>query len=435
MADLEIAAEEEVTRALRELGYESVRDLPAVPIALPVSPREHVAPVTRIPPTLNSLSEAVGHFAEAAGVARLDLSAAVRHDLLAAYLSSQFLLFAGPSGTGKSTAARLLQDFFTPEPLIARLDSRRQLIGPEELVGYHSPLGGGLFTAGQDLEAVLKLVNETAESPSPSLLVEEINLSPPEGYLGPVVHGLSSVECQWLPWRLYSATALLDQVAPAPPLVELGPYLRVLGTINVDATAPPPARKVVARSCVILMEPIATDIENLVSVTEIPGGIRTLRGTGAPYVGSPTSIFGSDDARPTEAAESCLRIGALVEAGSESVSDPRTKRVSRRQLAQMSLYATWHDMVVRADNVEVGEDESMRAAAENAVLHYVLPQLGGEDLTEALSNLREARDRLTGPSEDGPGGLLLDRVDSLVGASGPDAGLLGSALDYWDRLS
>ena len=189
-------------------------------------------------------------FAQKAGVV-VDMTTSV--DVLASILASQFVLFAGPSGTGKSTLARQLQHFFADEDKAQIFEARRQWGSLEDLVGYYSVLGDQ-FATTPDTQKILDL-HEASVSPllgekgtpvsgPPIMLVEEINLSAPEGYLAPVIHGLSGVRTPFLEWHLHSKdsgaedeTALLT----LPELAMIGPYPRVLGTINVDANAHAPA--------------------------------------------------------------------------------------------------------------------------------------------------------------------------------------------------
>ena len=211
---------------------------------------------------LEGLIEDFREFAEENGVI---VDATMAADYLAATLSSQLLFFAGPSGTGKSVSARLLQRFFAQGARSQTLEARRQWLSPDDLVGYYSVLADQFATTpdtGKLVEAHEASINpvisgKEIEGP-PILLVEEINLSPPEGYLAPVIHGLSGVSTPRLLWDLHSRTAgAVDQssVIKLPETLRLGPYPRVLGTINVDSTAHAPARKVASRACVLLLEP------------------------------------------------------------------------------------------------------------------------------------------------------------------------------------
>ena len=138
--------------------------------------------------------ETLREFQEYAESQGLIISASVAADAVAACLSSQFVLFAGPSGTGKSRLAQCLAEFFTSEDSFHALDGRRQLLGPEDVAGYYSNIGKR-FALGSDTLGLIDL-HESATRPAadvrvPFLIVEEANLSAIEGYLAPLIHGLA----------------------------------------------------------------------------------------------------------------------------------------------------------------------------------------------------------------------------------------------------
>ena len=73
-----------------------------------------------------------------------------------------------------------------------------------------------------------------------------------------------------------------------PSTLLFGPYPRVIGTINVDTTAPAPARKVVARSSVILLKPEALTVGALVNLFgQEQESSDAWHGEGAPWLGDP----------------------------------------------------------------------------------------------------------------------------------------------------
>ncbi len=78
-------------------------------------------------------------------------------DLLAATLSSQFVIMAGPSGSGKSLTASAVAAFFAPHGRRGRLESSRLLAKPQEFFGFYSQLAGGGFVANEPLLTLLEL--------------------------------------------------------------------------------------------------------------------------------------------------------------------------------------------------------------------------------------------------------------------------------------
>lgn len=411
----------------------------APPIAAPPpwspAPRTTIA---HVPPTVAAAQQLLNDVNAYLASARIVFDTATTVDLLAAYLSSQFLLFAGPSGTGKSTAARAVGYTFCTPNSLGVIEGRRQLIGPEDVVGYYSALSKS-YVRVPDLK-VLRQLAVSAPDAAPALLVEEINLSAVEGYLAPFTHGLSGPSTPEVAWDLHD----LPLTEP-PDQLELSPFPRLLGTINVDATAMAPAPKVVARACVVLLEPpddagLGAALQQL----KVPPRPPTIaEGFGAALAGDPLEIFQAGVAQDADLVQHTDDLINLIRAAGPYAQHagalgPMPNPVSRRQVVQLMAYASWFVLLAEAHKANGGTllGDPHRLGAENALLHFVLPTLPGVEFGVALQRLNGARASLAGSSANAQelGAVLLARVDRLMNAGGDALGM-GRILDFWDRLS
>ena len=394
---------------------------------------------THTSPTVEAAQDLLTSFRLLLEASQLDLDASTMVDVLSAYLSSQFILFAGPSGTGKSVTARAVASLFCTENSFAVIEGRRQLIGPEDVAGYFSPLSQD-YVRVPDLKALRQLAVPAGDA-SPALLVEEINLSTIEGYLAPFTHGLSGPSTEAVAWPLH------DTGIPDPPQrLVMEPFPRLLGTINVDSTAIAPAPKVTARACVVLLEPAETpDLSAALSqLTTATSSIDALRGAGAALVGDPLEILSSgiaDQAALQSALGDLFDLlrGAGTYAGSGGGTAGQTRNpIARRQIAQSLIYSSWFVLLAQAFEANGGtiHGEPHRLGAENAVLHFVLPSLPASDFGLALQRLDVGRANLGPPTPGGDGlsGVLLARVDRLM-STGAEGFGSSRILDFWDRLS
>lgn len=380
---------------------------------------------------LNLLPQRFRRFAEDSGVT-IDSSTAI--DLLACMLSSQMLLLAGPSGTGKSTLARLVARFLTRDTSVGIIESKRGWVSPEDAFGYYSSLTERFSHTSEttvltDMHEACAASLSQAPAGCPVLLVEEANLSPIDGYLAPVMHGLSSPSAPLLAWHLHAqrdGATESDEALSLPPTLLLGPWPRVVGTVNIDANSVSPARKVTARAAVLLLEPdVVLDVD--AEVDRVRGrGAADPRpaGLGLGYLGDPRTALLAIER--DVALDALQRFSDLM----ESVSGDVRLVPSRRDIDRSLQYMAYFVMLAQDWSSDV---DVVGLAAENALLHFVLPQLPDHQFSEVLRALRNAS--LQGASEEPVvlGGLLQSRVQRLLQAM--ESGLFSDSLDFWAALS
>ena len=336
-------------------------------------------------------------------------------DLLASALGSQFLLLAGPSGTGKSTAAHMLSSFFAPDERRVIIDARPGWIGQEDLLGQYSSFAES-YLGTNDLDELIQVANSSVAS-SPIVTIEEANLSPLESYLGPVITRSSSIA-----WSEVSFDLHRTQLGSPPKSLLLDKWPRFISTINVDSSAHAPAPKVAGRSCVVLLEPPTIE-EAKLSVGAISFSSQNIRTAaffdvlGDPRLAWASAVVNGEADGMLASLESWLTL-------LESTAGRGSNIVSPRSLQRSVMFIAWHYALSKAAGLGGMQIEpSLELSSENAVLHYLLPSLTSEQFARCLLPLLESASA---------GGLLAARLQRLLGAG---EGAFGVPPDFWASLS
>lgn len=341
-------------------------------------------------------------------------------DLLASTLSSQFIVMAGPSGSGKSLMASALSAFFSKKDNRARLEGSRFLARQEEFLGYYSHLAGQQFVSQPPLLDLLPLEASDDRTDVPIVTIEEANLSPIEGYLSALVHGLGGNESTELEFRLHAADQRLTTQAGGaeiPARLRLAPYPRFFATINVDADSPAPARKVASRACVVLTDTPSID-EALASADILTQpSIDEADGPASAILGRPSVAF----SRYSTSGSNDYEV-ALAARGKDLSGILGTEAISFRAYQKALFYIAWYVELAGDETPNSGEG-SLATAVDNALLHFVLPTLPAQQFARAVAGL-EGVDSAS---------VLARRLDRLRTAV--EGQHFGPAPDFWGALS
>ena len=343
----------------------------------------------------------------------------VLQDLLASALSSQLVLFAGPSGTGKSTAARMLSTFFTPKDKSCRLDVRPLWTGQENLTGFYSGLTDE-YTLTEGIERLLSVAS-SGSSGVPFIVLEEANLSPMEVYMGNVLTALSSLAAEDVRWRLHwEGTDPNPRGFTIPGELLMTDYPRFLATINVDSTADAPSAKVCGRGLVVLLEPPSTGlaIASSDAIAGIPPEL-SYQAEGAGIIADPREAWWAFVANGTQA----VLTEALAGLCTKLEADLGTNYVSPRDVQRCLVFMAWHVGLKFHYDAFSTETAAADDAAELALMQAVLPGLGSGQFSSAAKSLR---------SNAAAGGMLAQRLDRVLSST---KGIYGVPPDFWVSLA
>lgn len=340
----------------------------------------------------------------------------VRRDMLAATLGSQLLLFAGPSGTGKSTAARMLAEYFSIADRTSTFDVRPLWVGSESLVGYYSGLAGE-YRAPAGLAHLVE--SASLDSVVPFVLLEEANLTSLEIYGGEILTALSGVGQQVVSWALHSEQDAIEVAGlPIPQSIELKPWPRFCATINVDSTAGAPSAKVCGRGLTLLLEPPTVELS-----FESVGALAPTIG-GAPA--APTDLIGDPAAAwyaLLASGQTPLVVDPLRTLCDVLASGIGSNCVSPRDVQRALLFMSWYLALFEHEDSYPGPAEASAEAAELAILHAVLPGLNPTHFTSAVDVIAAKA------APDGPLAARLSRIEDAR------AGMYGALPDFWSALS
>ena len=410
---VEVAGIGIASQIAKDFPLASVRTVPLKPI---VPSKVKAAAVDLAKADLKKLVKDFASYLDARGLVYDPLT---QLDFLSVALASQFVLFAGPSGSGKSTAARALADFFATTWV--QIEVPRGLHRHEEFVGYYSHFSK--IFADTAFLGSLREMEVSANTLPPACILEESNLSPFEGYMSAGLHGLGALEAPFIGFNLHkqsSPVTLADNVTTVPTTLEVGPYPRFLGTVNVDATAPAPANKISGRAAVVLVEPPAIDdaLAAVRSATSPPTHLH--RGDGAGVLGQP-----ADALRLSQKTNREPDILKALRAGANLLEQAlKANVITPRDASRMAMFVAAFDLLAQAGGHT--KADALGLGVEYAILHFVLPRMSGDGFDSAVNGLVDGG----GLRSDGP---LMERLAMLKAAESESG--FGVPADFWTALS
>lgn len=175
-------------------------------------------------------------------------------NILTTVAQSQFTLFSGRPGTGKTSLAKMLGSSLGLQNRLLNIPVARGWTSSRDVLGFYNALSSSFNSSATGLYELLthlNLENKTGQEAAPAIcLLDEFNLSQPEHYFSPFLE-MADPESK-------REIATGDQNSP---YLEVPQYLRFLGTINNDESVQALTPRMLDRSAIISFDNIEPDYD------------------------------------------------------------------------------------------------------------------------------------------------------------------------------
>lgn len=177
---------------------------------------------------------------------------------------SQFTLFSGYPGTGKTSLAKLLGQSMGLGKRLLNIPVARGWTSSRDVLGFYNALSQSFIPSATGLYHLLEQMQdiENEKSSAPAIvLLDEFNLSQPEHYFSPFLE-MADVE----------STRTIFTGDPSKPELSVPNHLRFLGTVNHDDSVQILTPRMLDRASIIHFDDIVQDgsvIGNLNAIDNI----------------------------------------------------------------------------------------------------------------------------------------------------------------------
>lgn len=183
-------------------------------------------------------------------------------NILTTVAQSQFTLFSGRPGTGKTSLAKMLGQSLGIQNRLLNIPVARGWTSSRDILGFYNALSSSFNSAATGLYELLTQLDKECrnnQEAAPAIcLLDEFNLSQPEHYFSPFLE-MADPESKRI-------IATGDQDSP---YLELPHYLRFLGTINNDESVQSLTPRMLDRSAIISFDDIEPDFDLSLSSIKI----------------------------------------------------------------------------------------------------------------------------------------------------------------------
>ncbi|ANN29155.1 AAA family ATPase [Vibrio vulnificus] len=175
-------------------------------------------------------------------------------NILTTVAQSQFTLFSGRPGTGKTSLAKMLGNSLGLQNRLLNIPVARGWTSSKDVLGFYNALSSSFNSSATGLYDLLTQLNREVkkkQEAAPAIcLLDEFNLSQPEHYFSPFLE-MSDPESKRI-------VATGDQEVP---YLEIPQYLRFLGTINNDESVQALTPRMLDRASIISFDEIEPDYD------------------------------------------------------------------------------------------------------------------------------------------------------------------------------